>query len=46
MRVQEALSVFLAGLGGVFVGMALLYTSIRVTALVTDRLARSKENDD
>jgi hypothetical protein len=26
-----------AGLGGVFVGMALLYASIRITSIVVDR---------
>lgn len=33
----QALRVFLIGLGGVFVGMALLYAAIRITAGVLSR---------
>lgn len=41
--VEKAVMIFVAGLGGVFVGMALLYAAIRMTSLVTDRLAGRKE---
>jgi len=36
--VADALTIFVAGLGGVFVGMALLYAAIRITSFVVDRL--------
>lgn len=39
----DALVVFVAGLGGVFLGMTLLYTSIRLTTIVTCRLIGKKE---
>ena len=35
---EKALGIFVAGLGGVFIGKALLYASIRITSLVADRL--------
>ncbi|MDF1591818.1 MAG: hypothetical protein P1P89_09920 [Desulfobacterales bacterium] len=34
----EALSVFVAGISGVFLGMALLYISIKIVSGVTSRL--------
>jgi Na+-transporting methylmalonyl-CoA/oxaloacetate decarboxylase gamma subunit len=40
---EKAVAIFVAGLGGVFIGMMLLYAAIRMTSLVTDRLARKKE---
>jgi hypothetical protein len=36
--VGDALTIFVAGLGGVFVGMVLLYVAIRITSFVVDRL--------
>lgn len=33
----DALDIFTAGLGGVFVGMTLLYLSIRVTGFVLNK---------
>jgi len=41
--VGDALTIFVAGLGGVFVGMALLYAAIRITSLVVDRTERNAE---
>ena len=42
----DAVSLFVAGLGGVFVGMALLYIAIRVTSLITGRLPSGEEKGD
>ena len=39
----EALVVFWTGVGGVFLGMALLYVAIRVMAAVVDRAERGKK---
>jgi len=39
----EALVVFWTGLGGVFLGMALLYVAIRVLAMVVDRTQKGKK---
>jgi hypothetical protein len=36
----DALKIFAAGLGGVFIGMALLYAAIRLTRLVAEGLAK------
>ena len=37
--------VFIGGIGGVFFGMTLIYLSIKITAMITDRLAgKGKEN--
>ena len=33
----EALVVFIGGIGGVFIGMGLLYLSIRITSLAVGR---------
>ncbi|AQV01498.1 hypothetical protein B2D07_12515 [Desulfococcus multivorans] len=41
--VLQAVGVMIAGLGGVFIGMTLLYAGIRVTTLVTDKLVSKKE---
>ena len=41
-----AVSVFVAGLGGVFAGMGLLYVSIRITALITKRLTSGEDRND
>jgi hypothetical protein len=40
---RDAIIIFISGLGGVFLGMALLYASIRITSLVTGRLDIKKE---
>ena len=40
----EALGVFIAGTGGVFLGMAFLYLSIKIVSLVTSRL-NAKEGE-
>ena len=40
---KEAIEIFVVGLGGVFVGMALLYISIRIISLVVDRMGAGKE---
>ena len=34
---EQALEVFLNGIGGVFAGMAMLYLAIRLLALVPDK---------
>ena len=39
---KEALQIFAAGLGGVFIGMALLYVAIRLTRLAADALAKGE----
>lgn len=40
----DPITLFVAGLGGVFAGMALLYLAIRVTAVVTDRVVARVES--
>ncbi len=42
---NQALQIMIAGLGGVFVGMTLLYIAIRITSAVADWLAARGEND-
>ena len=42
---NEALQVFIAGLGGVFIGMTLLYGAIMLTRLVADRLSKGGQDD-
>jgi Na+-transporting methylmalonyl-CoA/oxaloacetate decarboxylase gamma subunit len=42
---KAALQIMTSGLGGVFVGMTLLYIAIRVTSLVADRMAARAEDD-
>jgi Na+-transporting methylmalonyl-CoA/oxaloacetate decarboxylase gamma subunit len=37
---SDALPIVIAGLGGVFVGMTLLYIAIRIVSAVADRLAQ------
>ncbi len=44
MAMQGALQIMTLGLGGVFVGMGLLYVAIRVTSAVADRLAGGPKN--
>ena len=40
---ENAISIFVAGIGGVFIGMGLLYLTIRISSLVADKLAPKKE---
>ncbi len=40
---EEAVAIFVAGLGGVFIGMALIYAAIRMTSLLIDRLKTKEE---
>ena len=40
---EQALEVFINGIAGVFAGIAMLYVSIRVIALISDRRAEDKE---
>lgn len=40
---EQALEVFLNGIGGVFAGIAMLYLSIRLISLMPDRQAEDKE---
>lgn len=40
---EQAITIFVAGLGGVFIGMALLYIAIRLTSLITDKIGGRKE---
>ncbi len=42
----DGLIIFIAGLGGVFLGMALLYTSIRVTYLITSGFDKKRKKND
>ena len=41
---KEALQIFAAGLGGVFIGMALLYVAIRLTRLAAEALSKGAPN--
>ena len=43
---KDVLQIFIAGLGGVFIGMALLYIAIRLTSLVATRMAKGGTHDD
>lgn len=40
---EQALEVFINGIGGVFAGIAMLYISIRVISLVAGRRTEDKE---
>ncbi len=40
---EQALEVFLNGIGGVFAGMAMLYLAIRLLALMADKQTGDKE---
>lgn len=40
---EQALEVFINGIGGVFAGMAMLYISIRIISLMAGRQAEDKE---
>lgn len=35
---EEAITIFISGLGGVFVAMTVLYGAIRLTSTVTDKI--------
>jgi len=39
----QSVFIFVSGLGGVFLGMALLYVSIRITAFVIGNWIRTEE---
>jgi Na+-transporting methylmalonyl-CoA/oxaloacetate decarboxylase gamma subunit len=41
--VNQAIEIFVAGISGVFIGMALLYIAIRIVSLVVDRIGAGKE---
>lgn len=40
---EQAIAIFVSGLGGVFAAMVLLYGAIRLTSLVTDKIGGRKE---
>jgi len=40
----ETLGIFVAGIAGVFLGMALLYVSTKITSVVTDRFFKSRDD--
>jgi len=40
--VEQAVTIFVSGIGGVFVGMALLYIGILISAQVAKRLESKK----
>lgn len=40
---NQAIEIFVAGISGVFIGMALLYIAIRIVSLVVDRIGAGKE---
>jgi Na+-transporting methylmalonyl-CoA/oxaloacetate decarboxylase gamma subunit len=40
---EEAITIFVSGLAGVFVAMAVLYGAIRLTSRVTDKIGGRKE---
>jgi Na+-transporting methylmalonyl-CoA/oxaloacetate decarboxylase gamma subunit len=40
---EEAITVFISGLGGVFVAMTVLYGAIRLTSRLTDKIGGPKE---
>ncbi len=42
--VEQATTVFLAGIFGVFVGMTLIYIAIRITSLIVDYIGTDKES--
>ena len=37
---KDALQIFAAGLGGVFIGMLLLYIAIRLTGFAVERISK------
>ena len=41
---EQALTIFVSGVGGVFAGMAFLYVGIIVSAQITKRLEYKKED--
>jgi hypothetical protein len=41
-KVEQAVTIFVSGIGGVFVGMALLYIGILISAQVAKRLESKK----
>lgn len=43
-KLDQVLTIFLAGISGVFVGIGLLYIAILVTPQITRRLEAKKDN--
>jgi len=43
---KDALQILTAGLGGVFIGMTLLYIVIRLTRIVADALSKGGPHDE
>jgi hypothetical protein len=43
--VANAWTIFITGLSGVFIVMAVLYGAIRITAVLVDRRGRSSDGD-
>ena len=41
---KTALQIFASGLGGVFIGMTLLYVAIRLTRLAAEALSKGDSN--
>ena len=44
-KVDQTVTIFISGIGGVFVGMALLYIGILISAQVAKRLKSKKEDE-
>jgi len=44
-KVDQAFTIFISGIGGVFIGMALLYFGILVSAQIANRLESKKGNE-
>ena len=42
---SAAVQIFIAGLGGVFIGITLLYVAIRLTSMVADHLSKGGPNE-
>lgn len=43
---KDVLQIFIAGLGGVFIGMTLLYITIRMTSALAARLSEGRTHDN
>ena len=43
-RMEQAVTIFLAGVLGVFLGIAMIYAAIRMTAFAVDRFAAKKDS--
>lgn len=42
---EQTLTIFAAGISGVFLGMALIYLSILITSRIVDRLRQDSEEE-